>query len=79
MPSSMHDGTLPSSSPTAGRYALYDNNSTIPGVVGSGVYYFDLDGGVTVDGFSRWGMIFSESGNSNNATFHIIPDSGSTP
>lgn len=76
-PSSMYDGTLPASSPVANRYALYDANPTIPGVVGSGIYYFDLL--TSKDGYSRWGMIFSESGNQNNATFHIVPDSGSAP
>ena len=76
-PSSMYDGTLPASSPVANRYALYDANPTIPGVVGSGVYYFNLL--ASKNGYSRWGMIFSESGNQNNATFHIVPDSGSAP
>lgn len=76
-PSSMYDATLPAASPVANRYALYDANPTIPGVVGSGVYYFNL---ITAkDGYNRWGMIFSESGNQNNAPFYIIPDSGSAP
>lgn len=78
-PVAMYDGTLPASSPQSGRFALYDNNATIPGVVSSGVHYFDLDAGQSVDGFSRWGIIYSEAANQNNATFHIIPDSGSAP
>jgi len=76
-PSSMYDATLPAASPVAKRYALYDANPTIPGPVGSGVYYFNLL--AAKDGYSRWGMIFSESGNQNNAPFYIIPDSGSAP
>jgi hypothetical protein len=73
----MYDATLPAASPVAKRYAFYDANPTIPGVVGSGVYYFNLL--AAKDGYSRWGMIFSESGNQNNAPFYIIPDSGSAP
>jgi len=76
-PSSMWDNPLPAASPTPGRYALYDANPTIPGVVGSGVYYFNLL--AAKDGYSRWGMIFSQAGNQNNAPFYIIPDSGSAP
>jgi len=76
-PSAMWDSPLPAASPQAGRYALYNNNSTIPGVAGSGIYYFNLD--APKDGYSRWGMIFSEAGTTANAPFHIIPDSGSTP
>ena len=76
-PSSMYDGVLPAGSPAANRYTLYDKNTTIPGVVASGIYYFDTL--APKDGFSNWGMIFSESGNSNNATFFIVPDSGSAP
>lgn len=76
-PSSMYDGVLPAGSPVATRYTLYDKNTTIPGVVASGIYYFDTL--APKDGFSNWGMIFSESGNSNNATFFIVPDSGSAP
>ena len=76
-PSSMYDGVLPAGSPVANRYTLYDKNTTIPGVVASGIYYFDTL--APKDGFSNWGMIFSESGNSNNATFFIVPDSGSAP
>jgi hypothetical protein len=76
-PSSMWDNPLPAGTPTLGRYALYDANPTIPGVVGSGVYYFNLL--AAKDGFSRWGMIFSQAGNQNNAPFYIVPDSGSAP
>lgn len=76
-PSSMYDGVLPAASPVVNRYTLYDDNSTIPGVVPSGIYYFNTL--APKDGFTNWGMIFSESGNSNNATFFIIPDSGSAP
>jgi len=76
-PSAMYDSTLPAASPQAGRYALYNNNSTIPGVAGSGVYYFNLN--TAKNGYNRWGMIFSEAGTSANAPFHIIPDSGSAP
>jgi len=79
-PTSMYTGaSLPANTSVSGRYALYDDNDQIPGVVDAGVHYFDLDSGVTVDGYSSWGLIYSRGTNQNNATFYIIPDSGSAP
>lgn len=72
-PQSMYDGTLPDNTDNVQEYYLYaDNLVGIDGVTNSGVYYFDTQD--FVEGHKRWGMVFAEQFNNNNATYLIIAD-----
>ena len=72
-PASMYDGTLPDNTDNVKEYYLYANNLVgIDGVTNSGIYYFDTQD--FVEGHKRWGMVFAEQFNNNNATYLIIAD-----
>ena len=76
-PVSMYDGVPPDSSGTDNEFYLYAKDASIPGTLGSGVYYFDTEN--PVEGHSRWGMIYSEGKNTNNSRAFLMPDSASAP
>jgi len=76
-PRSMYDGVPPDSTGTAKEYYTYAKNASIPGTMGSGVYYFDTTD--AIDGVSRWGMVFGEGKNTNNSKYYLMPDSASAP
>ena len=76
-PVSMYDGVPPDTTGTAGEYYLYAKDSAIPGTIGSGVYYFDLQ--TPISSYSRWGVIFAEGKNTNNTRYFLMPDTASAP
>ena len=76
-PASMYDGVPPDSTGTDDEFYLYAKDASIPGTLGSGVYYFDTE--TAVEGYTRWGMIFSEGKNTNNSRAFLMPDSSSAP
>ena len=76
-PVSMYDGVPPDSSGTDNEFYLYAKDASIPGTLGSGVYYFDTEN--PVEGHSRWGMIYAEGKNTNNSRAFLMPDSASAP
>jgi hypothetical protein len=76
-PASMYDGVPPDSSGTDNEFYLYAKDASIPGTLGSGVYYFDTEN--PVEGHSRWGMIYAEGKNTNNSRAFLMPDSASAP
>jgi len=77
IPASMYDGVPPDSTGTNNEFYLYAKDASIPGTLGSGVYYFDTE--TAVQGYTRWGMIFSEGKNTNNSRAFLMPDSSSAP
>lgn len=76
-PVSMYDGVPPDGTGTVNEFYLYAKDASIPGTLGSGVYYFDTEN--AVQGHSRWGMIFAEGKNTNNSRAFLMPDSSSAP
>jgi len=76
-PASMYDGVPPDSIGTANEYYTYAKDAAIPGTIGTGVYYFDLQS--AYQGYTRWGMIFSEGKNTNNSRYYLMPDTASAP
>jgi hypothetical protein len=76
-PVSMYDGVPPDVTGTPGEYYLYAKDSAIPGTVGTGIYYFDLE--TPINSYSRWGVIFAEGKNTNNTRYFLMPDSASAP
>ena len=76
-PASMYDGVPPDSTGTEKEYYVYAKDASIPGTIGTGVYYFDTEN--AVEGYSRWGMIFAEGENTNNSRYYLMPDSASAP
>ena len=76
-PVSMYDGVPPDSTGTANEYYVYAKDSSIPGTIGTGVYYFNTEN--AVEGYTRWGMIFAEGENTNNSRYYLMPDSASAP
>ena len=76
-PVSMYDGVPPDSTGTANEYYVYAKDASIPGTIGTGVYYFNTEN--AVEGYSRWGMIFAEGENTNNSRYYLMPDSASAP
>jgi hypothetical protein len=76
-PVSMYDGVPPDSVGTPNEYYLYAKDAAIPGVVTSGVYYFNVEN--ATEGSNRWGMVFAEGKNTNNSRYYLMPDTGSTP
>jgi len=76
-PVSMYDGVPPDSTGTPKEYYVYAKDASIPGTIGTGVYYFDLEN--AHQGYNRWGMIFAEGENTNNSRYYIMPDSASAP
>ena len=76
-PASMYDGVPPDSTGTDKEYYVYAKDASIPGTIGTGVYYFDTEN--AVEGYSRWGMIFAEGENTNNSRYYLMPDSASAP
>ena len=61
----MYDGVPPDSTGTANEYYVYAKDASIPGTIGTGVYYFNLQN--AHQGYTRWGMIFAEGENTNNS------------
>ena len=76
-PVSMYDGVPPDSTGTANEYYIYAKDASIPGTLGTGVYYFNLQN--AHQGYTRWGMIFAEGENTNNSRYYLMPDSASAP
>ena len=76
-PASMYDGVPPDSTGTDNEFYLYAKDAAIPGTLGAGVYYFDTE--TSVQGSTRWGMIYSEGKNTNNSRAFLMPDSASAP
>ena len=76
-PASMYDGVPPDSTGTDNEFYLYAKDASIPGTLGSGVYYFNTEN--AVQGNTRWGMIYSEGKNTNNSRAYLMPDSASAP
>jgi hypothetical protein len=76
-PKTMYDGVPPDSTGTAKEYYVYAKQASIPGTIGTGVYYFDTE--TPVQGYSRWGMIFAEGENTNNSKYYVMPDTASAP
>ena len=76
-PVSMYDGVPPDSTGTANEYYVYAKDASIPGTIGTGVYYFNTEN--AVEGYTRWGMIFAEGENTNNSRYYLMPDSASAP
>ena len=76
-PKTMYDGVPPDSSGTDLEFYLYAKDASIPGTVSSGIYYFNTEN--AVEGYSRWGMIFTEGKNTNNSRYFLMPDSASAP
>jgi hypothetical protein len=76
-PASMYDGVPPDSIGTANEYYTYAKDAAIPGTIGTGVYYFDLQS--AYQGYTRWGMIFAEGKNTNNSRYYLMPDTASVP
>jgi len=76
-PVSMYDGVPPDTVGTPGEYYLYAKDSAIPGTIGAGIYYFDLE--TPVSSYSRWGVIFAEGKNTINTRYFLMPDSASAP
>ena len=76
-PVSMYDGVPPDSTGTANEYYVYAKDASIPGTIGTGVYYFNTEN--AVEGYSKWGMIFAEGENTNNSRYYLMPDSASAP
>ena len=76
-PKTMYDGVPPDSTGTAKEYYVYAKQASIPGTIGTGVYYFDTE--TPVQGYSRWGMIFAEGENTNNSKYYLMPDTASAP
>ncbi len=76
-PRSMYDGVPPDSTGTDKEYYVYAKDASIPGTIGTGIYYFDLES--PLNGVSRWGMIFAEGKNTNNSRYYLMPDSASAP
>lgn len=76
-PVTMYDGVPPDSTGTPGEYYLYAKDSAIPGTIGTGIYYFDLEN--PVSSYSTWGVIFAEGKNTNNTRYFLMPDSASAP
>ena len=76
-PVSMYDGVPPDSTGTANEYYVYAKDASIPGTIGTGVYYFNTQN--AVEGYSKWGMIFAEGENTNNSRYYLMPDSASAP
>jgi hypothetical protein len=76
-PKTMYDGVPPDSTGTAKEYYVYAKQASIPGTIGTGVYYFDTE--TPVQGYSRWGMIFAEGENTNNTKYYLMPDTASAP
>jgi len=73
----MYDGVPPDSTGTNNEYYVYAKDASIPGTIGTGVYYFDTES--DVEGYSRWGVIFAEGKNTNNSRYYLMPDSASAP
>ena len=73
----MYDGVPPDSTGTANEYYIYAKDASIPGTLGTGVYYFNLQN--AHQGYTRWGMIFAEGENTNNSRYFLMPDSASAP
>ena len=76
-PKSMYDGVPPDSTGTAKEYYVYAKDASIPGTIGTGVYYFETEN--AVEGYSNWGMVFAEGENTNNSRYYLMPDSASAP
>lgn len=76
-PVSMYDGVPPDSTGTANEYYVYAKDASIPGTIGTGIYYFNTEN--AVEGYSKWGMIFAEGENTNNSRYYLMPDSASAP
>ena len=76
-PVSMYDGVPPDSTGTANEYYVYAKDASIPGTIGTGVYYFNTEN--AVEGYSKWGLIFAEGENTNNSRYFLMPDSASAP
>ena len=76
-PVSMYDGVPPDSTGTANEYYVYAKDASIPGTIGTGVYYFNTEN--AVEGYSKWGVIFAEGKNTNNSRYYLMPDSASAP
>ena len=76
-PVSMYDGVPPDSTGTANEYYIYAKDASIPGTLGTGVYYFNLQN--AHQGYTKWGMIFAEGENTNNSRYYLMPDSASAP
>ena len=76
-PASMYDGVPPDSSATANEYYVYAKDASIPGTIATGIYYFNVS--QSINGVTRWGMIFAEGKNTNNSRYFLMPDSASAP
>lgn len=76
-PKTMYDGVPPDGTGTAKEFYLYAKDASIPGTVGSGIYYFPVKD--TTEGSDNWGMIFAEGKNTNNSRYFLMPDSASAP
>jgi hypothetical protein len=76
-PASMYDSVPPDATGTANEYYTYAKDAAIPGTIGTGVYYFNLQS--AYQGYTRWGMIFAEGQNTNNTRYYLMPDTASAP
>ena len=76
-PASMYDSVPPDATGTANEYYTYAKDAAIPGTIGTGVYYFNLQS--AYQGYTRWGMIFAEGKNTNNTRYYLMPDTASAP
>ena len=76
-PASMYDSAPPDPTGTPNEYYVYAKDAAIPGTMGTGIYYFNLQ--TPHQGYSRWGMIFGEGKNNNNTRYYLMPDSASAP
>ena len=76
-PRSMYDGVPPDSTGTDKEYYLYAKDAAIPGTIATGIYYFNVS--QSINGVTRWGMIFAEGKNTNNSRYFLMPDSASAP
>ena len=76
-PQTMYDGVPPDSTGTDKEYYVYAKDASIPGTIATGIYYFNVS--QSINGVTRWGMIFAEGKNTNNSRYFLMPDSASAP
>ena len=67
-PEAMYDSPIPGTLPVPAlqTYALYAN-ATVPGVVESGLIFFNTD--APINGYQRWIGLFAETGSSGNHSY----------
>jgi hypothetical protein len=82
IPTSMYNGSLPSSTNISGRKALYyqDPAATYSGTEPSAIYSFTISNGGNVDGYTDWKLIYTTGPTSfSNYTIHLLDDQSQEP